>query len=298
MHHAISAEKIGQHIVAIWYSASYETSPDTVIYMSLYGKDGWSLPKAIVELSGFGLGNPVLWKTPNKEEVWLLFVILPKNDWKSALITRKVSNNGGKTWSEMEILSKERGLMTKGRPLKLLTGRYLIPIYDEKRWSPMVLISENGEKWDLYGDTTATGVIQPNVVELDDGTLLMLSRSKMGRVYISRSFNQGLSWISSSKTSIPNPNSGIDLVKVKNKNFFVLAYNHSEFLRNRIDIAISHDGISWSGPLNVMSGNGEYSYPCILIDEDELHIFFTQNRTNFIDAHAKLKEIIKAMKIQ
>ncbi len=36
MHHAISARKIGQHIVAAWYSASYETSSDTVIYMSQY----------------------------------------------------------------------------------------------------------------------------------------------------------------------------------------------------------------------------------------------------------------------
>lgn len=297
MHHAISVEKIGQTMVAAWYSASYETSPDTVIHMSRYEKNRWSVPKTIVELSGFGLGNPVLWQTPNKKEVWLLFVILSEEDWRSALIARKVSNNGGKTWSEMEILFDREGLMIKGKPLKLSNGNYLIPIYDEKKWTPMVLISDSGKDWRMYGDTTAIGVIQPNVVECDDGALLMLSRSKMGKVYISRSFNQGLSWISSSKMSIPNPNSGIDLVKVKNKNFFVLAYNHSEFLRNRIDIAISYDGTSWSEPLNVMNGNGEYSYPCILIDNNELHIFFTQNRTNFIDAHANLKEIVKELKI-
>ena len=297
MHHAISVEKMGQRIMAVWYSASYETSVDSVVYVSHYEEGKWSVPKLIVELAGFGLGNPVIWHVPDKEETWLLFSILTENDWKSAMIARKVSKNGGKTWSEIEILNERKGLMTKGRPLKLSSEKYLIPIYDEKRWSPMVLVSKSGKEWKLYGDTTIKGVIQPNVVELQDGTLLMLSRSKKGKVYFSRSFNQGLSWISSSKTNVPNPNSGIDFVKIEDEELFVLAYNHSEFSRNRIDIAISYDGISWSEPLNIMSGKGEYSYPCILIDENELHIFFTQNRTNFVDAHANFEKVLNALKI-
>ena len=297
MHHAISVEKVEKDMVATWYSASYETSFDTVIYMSRYEKDNWSTPRVIVKLPGFGLGNPVLWKAPNSEELWLLFVILTEENWKSATIARKISKNGGEKWSEMEILSEKKGLMTKGRPIRLSNGSYLIPVYDEKRWSPMVLISDNGKNWKMYGDTTAIGVIQPNVIEYNNGTLLMLSRSKMGKLYFSQSFNYGLSWTSSSKTNIPNPNSGVDLIKNKKKNIFVLAYNHSETLRNRLDIAISYDGVSWSDPLNVMSGDGEYSYPCVLTDEDELHIFFTHNRINFTDAHTNLDEMLKVLKV-
>ncbi len=294
MHHSISVEQVENRIVAVWYSASYETAPDSVIYSSTFENGKWNAPKAVVKLPGLGLGNPVLWKLPNRNEIWLLFVILPEKSWKSAVIARKISKDDGKSWSDIEIISEQRGLMTKSKPIKLSNGRYLIPIYDEKEWFPMVLISEkNGNKWNLYGDTTVKGVIQPNVVELDNGTLLMLSRTKMGRMYYSLSFNQGLSWISSSKMDVPNPNSGISLVKIKEKKIFLLAYNHSEFFRNRIDISVSRDGFSWSKPINVLMGNGEYSYPCILVDSENIHVFFTKNRVNFIDARANLNEILK-----
>ena len=62
--------------------------------------------------------------------------------------------------------------------------------------------------WQLYGDTTARRkTIQPAIVELADGTLLMYSRSVKGSIYAARSFNGGFSWTASQPTPLPNPNS-------------------------------------------------------------------------------------------
>ncbi len=291
MHHAVSVELVKDKMIAVWYSASYETATDTVISLIRHDGKHWSDPETVVEFPGFGLGNPVLWKAPNGD-LWLLFVVLSERDWKSSVIFRKISKDMGKTWSVMDRIFDQKGLMTKGRPLVLSNGSYVIPVYDEKLWAPMVLISENGgSNWNLHGDTTAVGVIQPNIVELDDGTLMMLSRSKMGKMYISHSFNHGFSWTSSVPTNIPNPNSGTDLVKYKKT--LILAYNHSTVARNRLDLAFSYNnGLSWTNPVNLLSeAVGEYSYPCILIHDDELHVFFTYNRMNIAHESLKLEEI-------
>ncbi|MGC8545542.1 MAG: exo-alpha-sialidase [Athalassotoga sp.] len=281
MHHCVSVTKDRDDLIAVWYSASYEKAPDSVIHLSRKHFDKWTDPVTVFKMPGFGVGNPVIWKSP-EDELWLFLVILTENDWQSALICRKKSKDHGENWSELEIISNIKGIMTKGRPIVLKNGNYLLPVYDEKKWTSMILISEDGNNWKLYGETTVTGLIQPVVVELDDGILMMMSRSKMGKVYVSYSFNGGLSWMASAQTDIPNPNSSIDVVKYKD--MLVLAHNHTQTGRNRMDLLFSkNEGRNWSGPFCVKEADrGEYSYPWLLQDEKQLHLFFTDNRMNFI----------------
>lgn len=282
MHHCISVTKDNDDLLAVWYSASYETSSDSVIYFSRNHESKWSNPKIIAKLTGFGFGNPVIWKIDGK--IWLFFVLLTKNTWESAMICKKSSDDGGESWSELEIVYNKKGMMTKGRPLLLKNGNYILPVYDEKTWSSMVLISHNGIDWQLYGETTVRGLIQPVIVEIEDDILMMLSRSKMGRIYTSYSFNYGLTWTASIPTSIPNPNSGIDIIKHENK--LILAHNHTEVGRSRMDLIFSEDnGKKWSIPYTIkVMERSEYSYPWLLSDKKRIHLFFTDNRINFIHA--------------
>ncbi len=281
MHHCISVAKDKDDLLAVWYAASYEKAPDSVIYLSRKHGNKWTEPVDIVKMPGFGVGNPVIWKNFD-DELWLFFVLLNENDWRSSIICRKKSKDHGKSWSELEVIFNQKGIMTKGRPLILKNGNYLLPVYDEKNWTSMILLSEDGNIWKPYGETTVCGLIQPVVIELDDGNLMMMSRSKMGRIYVSYSFNGGLSWIASAQTEIPNPNSGIDLLKYGD--VLVLAHNHAEKGRNRMDLLFSKDeGQNWLNLLCVKTANyGEYSYPWLLEDEKRLHLFFTHNRVNFI----------------
>jgi len=290
MHHCISVVKDKEDLLAVWYSASYETSSDSIIYFARKHENIWQEPKVLIKMPGFGLGNPVIWKMDDK--LWLFFVLLTSNTWESAVIFKK-SSYDGESWSEPEVVLERRGMMTKGRPLILKNGNYLLPIYDERAWSSMVLLSNNGTDWKLYGETTVRGLIQPVVAEIENDILMMLSRSKMGRIYVSYSFNQGLTWTASIPTSIPNPNSGIDIIKYDDK--LILAHNHTETGRNRMDLLFSEDnGKTWSDPYIVKSQErGEYSYPWLLSDDGRFHLFFTDNRINFIHSIFENKDFGK-----
>jgi predicted neuraminidase len=79
---------------------------------------------------------------------------------------------------------------------------------------------------------------------------------------------------------LPNPNSGIDAVSLKDGRHLVI-YNHLTRGRNMLNAAISKDGITWEAAVlleNDEKGT-EYSYPAVIQTSDGLvHITYTWNR--------------------
>jgi predicted neuraminidase len=125
-------------------------------------------------------------------------------------------------------------------------------------------------------------VIQPTVWLGADGQVHMLMRSteRIGRIVASSSADGGLTWTAGRATELPNPNAGIDVVRLRDGRL-VLVYNHLPEGRNAIHLAVSaDDGKSWSAPELLESGPGEYSYPAAIETADGLvHITYTWRRT-------------------
>jgi len=73
------------------------------------------------------------------------------------------------------------------------------------------------------------GIIQPAIVRLPGGRLRMLVRSTgdIGRICYADSSDLGLTWSTARPTSLPNPNSGIDAVGLRDGRI-VLVYNHTQ----------------------------------------------------------------------
>jgi hypothetical protein len=167
---------------------------------STWNGESWSEVRTIVDLPGIAVGNPVLF-TGRDGIVHLFFALLYGQEWTDARVTHMSSTDGGTTWGSMRTLHPMKGLMTKTRPLQL-ADRLLLPVYDEASWCSHVLISDAAlTDWQLYGDTTARRkTIQPAIVELADGTLLMYARSVKGRIFTARSFNGGFTWTASQPT--------------------------------------------------------------------------------------------------
>jgi predicted neuraminidase len=272
----------GDQLLAVWYAGSYEGAADTVLVSArrtLTG--GWSQPTLQLALPGLPLGNPVLYA--EQQSVSLYFVILYGTWWTDARLARIESTNGGKTWSAPELLRPESGLMLRTPPIRLRTGALLLPVYDERTWAPLVLRQEAGTcDWQLLGDTTARGkAIQPALAELEDGSVLMYSRSNCGRIFASWSFNAGQSWTASQPTTQPNPNSSIALVSTPG-DLLVLVYNPDQQGRERLGVSVSTDmGKTWTPPRLLARGRAEYSYPTLLVMRSgTFHTVFTRNRTN------------------
>ena len=284
--HCATITELGapDRLLAACYAFSFETAPDSRIVASTWNGERWSESRTIVDLPGIAVGNPVLF-TGRDGVVHLFFALLYGHEWTDARVTHMRSRDGGTTWGSMRTVHPMPGLMTKTRPLQL-TDRLLLPVYDEASWCSHVLVLDDAltgatlTDWQLYGDTTARRkTIQPAIVELGDGTLLMYSRSVKGSIYAARSFNGGFSWTASQPTPLPNPNSGIDLLKLRSGRL-LLVYNPTPEGRERLALAVSEDeGASWSKPMLVEDGVGEFSYPYVIQASDgRIHLLYTAQR--------------------
>ena len=79
-------------------------------------------------------------------------------------------------------------------------------------------------------------------------------------------------------TTLPNPNSGIDAVTLKDGRALVV-YNHTTRGRSPLNVAISQDGKVWQAALVLEDQPGEYSYPAVIQNGDGLvHITYTWKR--------------------
>jgi predicted neuraminidase len=79
---------------------------------------------------------------------------------------------------------------------------------------------------------------------------------------------------------LPNPNSGIDAVTLKDGSHIVV-YNHLKSGRNCLNVAISDDGINWKAAalLENDQKGAEFSYPAVIQTNDNMvHVTYTWNR--------------------
>ena len=93
--------------------------------------------------------------------------------------------------------------------------------------------------------TTNTAVVaEPNVVELADGTLVMMIRAdKLGGVlFRADSTDGGKTWSEAYPTDIPNPGSKVRLLAL-GENRVALLHNPDPKVRNPLSLWVSFDGM-------------------------------------------------------
>lgn len=109
----------------------------------------------------------------------------------------------------------------------------------------------------------------------------MYFRTQEGRVWRSRSFDDGRTWEVARPTPLPNPDSGRDALVLPN-GLLVLAYNPTVRSQGRTPLVLrvsSDRGDSWGERWVLEEGPGEYSYPCVILGTDGLvHITYTYRR--------------------
>ncbi len=128
--------------------------------------------------------------------------------------------------------------------------------------------------------------IQPTLITHADGRLQALCRTKERVIVTTESADGGKSWSKLTPLGLPNPNSGIDAVSLKDGRF-LLIYNHLDGFksplgtRGLLNLAVSDDGKQWNRAGVVeQQADSEFSYPAIIQTSDGLvHITYTWKRT-------------------
>ncbi len=311
-HASTIVESSPGRFLAAWFAGTYEGHADTAIWLARCDRGTWEQPVKIADEPDVSHWNPVLFRD-RAGTVWLFYKVgTPISVWTGVHIK---SADGGKTWSPPVMLPSGLIGPTKNKPITLSNGDIVCGSSNEtwQSWACWVEISsDGGSSWKRCGPLVApgseryvsgskkilsavwdeanrrlilpqhfSGVIQPTVWEYAPGRVKMLMRStqRVGCVCSSISEDYGRTWSPVDRTEVPNPNSGLDAVRLGDGRV-VLACNPVPEGRSPLSLLVSEDnGVTWRHRIDLEKDPGEYSYPAIIQAEDgRVHVVATYNR--------------------
>lgn len=278
--------------LAAWFGGTKEKDDDVGIWMTKGRPGNWKKPFEVAKINNDAHWNPVLFKSTDGT-IYLFFKVgktIP--DWQTYL---KTSEDGGETWTDAKQMIPGdvggRGPV-RCQPIILSNGTWIAGASNEQGlWNVFFDRSEDcGKTWlatpyvelDRHS-ITGQGVIQPTLWESAPGEVHALLRSSASIICRTDSKDYGRTWSPVYKTSLPNPNSGIDVVKLSGDTL-LLAYNPTGDdwgSRGKLALALSFDnGNTWSKKIELEHANvkDEFSYPAIIVHDDTVMVTYTWNR--------------------
>lgn len=290
--HAPTISEAENGLVAAYFAGRYEGHGDVGIWITCHDGMEWSNPKEVAngltpDGKQYPCWNPVLFQAP-AGPLFLFYKVGPNCAHWWGMMMR--SDDGGQTWSEPERLPDDVWGPIKNKPVLLADGTLVCPSSTEHDgWRVHIEhTADFGRTWhktDALNDRKRFAAIQPALLCYPSGRMQILCRSKQGVITACWSEDKGQTWDAMHATSLPNPNSGIDAVMLRDGRA-LLVYNHSTMRRwqwggsrTPLNIAVSNDGVTWTSVLDLENGRGEYSYPAVIQAEDNfVHVVYTWRR--------------------
>jgi alpha-L-rhamnosidase len=234
--------------------------------------------------------NPVLFQ-PNQGPLMLFYKVGPDpKKWWGMLV---LSNDGGQTWSAARRLPDGYYGPIKNKPIQLADGTILCPTSQEEgSWRVQIESTDaQAESWQTSGDLNdgkEFGAIQPTILSYPGNKLQLLCRTENEVITECWSEDNGKTWSRMTATSLPNPNSGIDAVTLRDGRQLLVYNPTAKNWGNRVplSVAISDDGKKWNKIFDLepfidadQAEKDEYSYPSVIQTADGMvHIVYTYNR--------------------
>jgi predicted neuraminidase len=285
-HASTLAEPKPGELVAAWFGGTHERHPDVGIWFSRRAAGHWSAPVEVADgvqsaTNRYPCWNPVLFQ-PSNGPLLLFYKVGPSpGGWWGML---QSSSDGGQTWSQARRLPESILGPIKNKPVQLSNGDLLCPSSTERNgWHVHFERTRDlGQTWQTtepVNDGKAIGAIQPSILSFKGRRLEAVGRTRQGKIFQIWSDDDGFTWGPMTLTSLPNPNSGIDALTLKDGRQ-LLVYNATTNGRSPLNVAISNDGNNWNAALVLEDEPGkEFSYPAVIQTGDGLmHITYTWQR--------------------
>jgi len=285
--HASTIVETPEGLVAAWFGGSDEGLPDVSIWLARHTGTGWGPDQEVangIDLKArirYPCWNPVLYL--NRTNQLLLFYKVgssPEAWWGMV----RSSPDYGKSWVKVRRLPTGFVGPVRNKPVTLMNGTILCGASTEDRgWR--VHMEWAADPFGLWSRTSALNsaftvqAIQPSILQWSDWKFQMLCRTKSGRVFEAWSTNNAASWSPLTRTSLPNPNSALDGVVLRDGRALIV-YNHTAEGRKVLNVATSNNGKIWQAA-GVLENEpeGEFSYPAVIQTKDGMvHVTYTWNR--------------------
>ena len=282
-----------------FYGGAHDESPARIagIHSDDAGRT-WSAPKTIVENVG---GNNVMSVSMLRlasGKVALFYLV--KNSWIDCRPYVRTSADDAATWSDPKLVVAAPGyfVLNNDRVVQLANGRLLVPVafhrsrlaepksaksFDARAIAIWYYSDDDAATWReastwwALPERSGTGLQEPGVVELGNGTLFGWARTDRGAQYGFTSADGGLSWSVPFRTKLESPASPASIKRLPNSERLLAIYNdHSgrfPFVKGKrtpLVAAISTDhAATWSHAMLLEDQpDGWYCYTAIHFIED------------------------------
>ena len=321
--------KNGDLLVA-WFGGTREGASDVKIYGARFHAGAWSAPFELARAEGVACWNPALFHTRDGR-LWLYYKFgTHPSTWLGARKVSTDEGLTWSSAEPLPngILGpiKDKPLVLPGGTIvsgsSVENGKWNVWIERS---------TDNGDHWTRFGpitvpesldipdpaflaatayvdhpapgDKTVTklyspaketvGIIQPAVVALGPHHLRFYARShsRSARIAAADSFDDGKTWTQAHFLALPNPNSGIDAVRLQDGRI-VLIFNNSSNARTPLNLAVSRDGEHFTVFRTLEDGPGQYSYPAIIqASNGDLLMTYSWRRQTIKFARVPLAEV-------
>ena len=226
------------------------------------GGQTWGASRELQKNTG---GMNVMSVTLRRIRSGISMFYLQKNDVNDLDMFVRTSSDEGKTFGEATLVTADAGyhVINNDRITQLSSGRLLVPAAstaDVKTINHFVshcYISDDGGKTWRNGkghiDAPKRGAMEPEVVELNDGRILMIVRTQLGYIGKSYSSDGGETWSKLESLGVRAPEAPSTLRRIPSTGDLVLIFNDTFTpgaghggKRTPLTAAISSDeGLTW-----------------------------------------------------
>lgn len=172
---------------------------------------------------------------------------LRKNSPTDLQVCLRHSNDEGQTWGNEVQVSDGNGyyVMNNDRVVRLRSGRLLAPVSWVRESSGQASYcascyysDDDGATWRASAtrlELPRRGAMEPGVVELRDGRVLMIIRTQLGRIYRSFSRDGGVTWSAAEPMTLVAPEAPATISRLPGGEL-LLVWN------NNVDLSADHCG--------------------------------------------------------
>jgi len=296
------------------------------------GGDTWEPMKVIMDMGEWGglpneqngIGDPAVLVDRLTGTIWVAAVWAhghpgERNWWASkpgmepkqtSQLMLVKSEDDGITWSDpINITSQIKDpkwhllLQGPGKGITMSDGTLVFPAQfkdeNEMPHSTIIYSHDRGKTWNI-GTGAKSNTTESQVVELDDGSLMLNMRDNRGgsrSVYTTNDMGQTWSEHPTSRSALPEPVCMASLIRhsYKGQDYLLFSNPNSTERREKMTIKLSKDmGNTWPEQYQVLldSGAGR-GYSCMTsIDEETIGILYEGSQADLVFQKMKITELL------